>query len=269
MKDKKEAKQTDWEIKMEKLSETDIHAGTMAFYQMFIREKKSIKILDIGAGSGKVAMGLASLPQVNEIIAYDKSLELMRELKSSDKIRKVTDGSYKKLPFDDESFDIAVCRYVFHHMENKDRALAEINRILVDNGTFFLSDPILPQHSKQALNAIYRIREDSFHGYCDYHEMIDLLEKNRFTPILIRPYHHGYKNLNEYSKAIGDNIDAAEYEDKPSAKDSTVSVLKGKIVRAINAVDETVRKEMKMTGSGIGLSFRYYIVDIASIKQGA
>jgi ubiquinone/menaquinone biosynthesis C-methylase UbiE len=259
---------TDWEIKMEKLSMTDIHAGTVAFYQIFIEKKKAVRILDLGAGSGKVAIDLAALPQVTGITAYDKSLELMRELESSDKIEKVTGGSHTELPFGDKSFDFVVCRYVFHHLDNKDRALKEINRILVDGGILFLSDPILPQHSKGVLNGIYRIREDSFYGYCDYHEMVDLLEENCFTPIMIRPYHHGYENLNEYLKAIGNNIDAEEYKNNILTKEVTVSVLKSKIARALNAVDELVRKEMKVTGSGLGLSFKYYIVDIASIKKG-
>jgi len=201
--------------------------------------------------------------QVTKITAYDKSHELMRQLESSEKIEKVTDGSHTALPFDNELFDIVICRFVFHHLDDKAKALKEVNRVLREDGALLLSDPILPQHSRDVLNGIYRIREDNFHGYCSYHELIDLLEENGFLPIRIRPFHVRYASLHKYLEAVENGIKTGDSSTDTSA---IVPVLKGKIARALNFVDETVRREMKVTGSGLDLSFQYDLVDIASVK---
>lgn len=255
-----------WEVIMLELSKTPVHAEIVTFYKSYVEKKKEARILDLGAGNGLVSMSLAGFPQVTRVTAYDKSSESMRDLKETEKIEKVTTGSHTQLPFEEKTFDIVICRFAFHHFDERGKALKEVGRVLKNDGIFLLSDPILPEYSKGILNGIYRIREDSFYGYCGYHELIELLENYGFLPMQIRPYHVRYPSLRKYLEAVENGVDTRAFPEDATA---VVPILKSKIARAWNAVDEKVKSEMKIEGNGLDLSFQYDVVDIASRKGNA
>jgi SAM-dependent methyltransferase len=45
------------------------------------------------------------------------------------------------LPFKDKEFDCVICSEVIEHIENRGKALSEINRVLKKNGTFIVTTP--------------------------------------------------------------------------------------------------------------------------------
>lgn len=56
--------------------------------------------------------------------------------------------SAEEIPVDDESFDMAVCCEVIEHLENPERVLNEISRILKKDGTLIGSIPFMyPRHA--------------------------------------------------------------------------------------------------------------------------
>ena len=52
---------------------------------------------------------------------------------------KVADAT--DLPFEDKEFDCVVCSEVIEHIENRDKAFSEINRVLKKGGTFVITTP--------------------------------------------------------------------------------------------------------------------------------
>ncbi len=96
---------------------------------------------DIGAGSGFMTEGLIrnGLP----VIAVDQSAEMLRELAAKFKDRGKIDcrvGESEALPVDDESVDFVFANMYLHHVENPQKAVKEMARILKPSGSLVLTD---------------------------------------------------------------------------------------------------------------------------------
>ena len=105
------------------------------------RERADIKILDIGAGTGRY-----SVPLANE--GYDVSaVELVKHnlgrLKQKGSSVKAYQGNALKLKrFEDESFDVTLLfgpMYHLHSEEDKLQALSEAKRVTKKGGTIFVA----------------------------------------------------------------------------------------------------------------------------------
>lgn len=102
---------------------------------------KHIKIIDIGCGYGRVTETYKD--KVNKITLTDPSQSLLDIAKTNNKhSRKI---KYKKSTiqnlsknFKKNSHDLAICVRVFHHVENIDKALKNINYVLDKNGYLIL-----------------------------------------------------------------------------------------------------------------------------------
>lgn len=102
------------------------------------------RILDIGCGNGNVIRLLLKERQ-GDYYGVDLSAVMIEEaekrlpdnvvLRSADVI---------SLPFDDDFFDILICNASFHHYEEPEKAVAEMNRVLKPGGALILGDPTFP-----------------------------------------------------------------------------------------------------------------------------
>jgi len=103
------------------------------------------RCVDVGAGTGLLTLPLAE--RANRVWAVDVSSAMCDYLRA-----KVADADLKNvdiiltsavsLPLEDESVDLVVSNYCFHHLDDpdKDRALAEIMRILRPGGRLVFAD---------------------------------------------------------------------------------------------------------------------------------
>jgi ubiquinone/menaquinone biosynthesis C-methylase UbiE len=101
--------------------------------------------VDIGAGTGLLSLKLA--PEINRLWAIDISptmCEYLRTKAASAGLDNITvaAASAVSLPLVDDSVEIVVSNYCFHHLSDKDKgvALAEAYRVLRPGGRLVIGD---------------------------------------------------------------------------------------------------------------------------------
>jgi len=101
--------------------------------------RKSLKILDLGCGTGFLTCHLEKLYTDSWVVGLDPRKSYLKEAK-----RKlngiIVEGNGLCLPFREESFDI-VCLYdVIHHIKIRKKFFKEVKKILKKDGYLFIKD---------------------------------------------------------------------------------------------------------------------------------
>jgi ubiquinone/menaquinone biosynthesis C-methylase UbiE len=96
-----------------------------------------LRILNIGAGAGDDLPVIGSFGKVTVIDVDEKALDMIPEGACEEKMP----GDACALPFEDNTFDLAVAFDVLEHIEDDVKAVAELNRVLKTGGRFIFSVP--------------------------------------------------------------------------------------------------------------------------------
>ena len=97
----------------------DVGCGAGQELYQFIAKKNAFCVgVDVAEELGKIGNGFFKKLNVKEKVAFSRSI-----------------GS--ELPFEDESFDVVICRVALPYMDNR-KTIAEISRVLRPEGIFFL-----------------------------------------------------------------------------------------------------------------------------------
>ena len=96
------------------------------------------KILDLGSGTG-AAFNLLNDFDVTAIDPDEKMLKL-------NKFKNKLVGKAESLPFQDNSFDSVICSFVWRNLDDTNKALIEIRRVLKPGGKFILLDMTRPKN---------------------------------------------------------------------------------------------------------------------------
>jgi len=99
---------------------------------------KGLKILDVGAGTGRLSIPLAKAGA--SVTALDVSEEMSRKIKNKNKKIKIVVGDAEDLPFDDGAFDIVTAAFLIVHLKNPTRFFDEAYRVLKDNGLLVVTN---------------------------------------------------------------------------------------------------------------------------------
>jgi len=104
------------------------------------------RILDFGTGNGYLAFAIAKKYPECSVIGLDIVSETLKRnrLFAADKgidNLEFMDYDGTPLPFENNTFDWVITRYVLHHVPDIQYTFNEISRILKPDGCFFLSDP--------------------------------------------------------------------------------------------------------------------------------
>jgi SAM-dependent methyltransferase len=107
--------------------------GPDAFDTAFeaVAEAQPRRVLEVGCGMGNFAERLARDTSA-EVVATDLSARMVELARGRGLDARVAD--VQELPFDDGEFDCAVANAMLYHVEDLDRALSELARVLEPGG---------------------------------------------------------------------------------------------------------------------------------------
>lgn len=106
-----------------------VNAEELAFE--CVSEVSPGRVLEVGCGMGEFAERAARELEA-EVAAVDISARMVELTRARGIDARVAD--VQELPFDDESFDVAVANWVLYHVPDVGRALREIDRVLRPGG---------------------------------------------------------------------------------------------------------------------------------------
>ncbi|MDE7283779.1 MAG: class I SAM-dependent methyltransferase [Lachnospiraceae bacterium] len=144
------------------------------------------RILDIGTGTGYLAFPLAERFPTASVCGIDiaenivmKNNAIVKEKGITNLVFEVFDGL--KYPFPDESFDLIVTRYAFHHFPNAADAIRQMNRILLKGGRVLVSDPLRNEKDEnRVIDMLMRVKKDGHIRFYSSNELDDLFNGNGF-----------------------------------------------------------------------------------------
>lgn len=102
-------------------------------------------ILELGCGDGSLwVKNIDKIPDSWDITLTDFSEGMLKDAKDSLSYFKKNKFKYKivdamSIPYKDNSFDVVIANHMFYHVANREKAFAEIHRVLKCNGYFYAS----------------------------------------------------------------------------------------------------------------------------------
>ena len=131
----------------------------------------NLRALDLGCGVGHI---LRILPLGFEVFGVDYSTESLLLARSHlPKETRLLNSSAYALPFQNRSFDLIVCLEVLEHLDDDDRAVEEIARILRPNGYLITSVPgsyYFPEY-RELMGHFRHYNPDSFSSLLGRHHL--------------------------------------------------------------------------------------------------
>jgi SAM-dependent methyltransferase len=105
------------------------------------RDLYSLRVLDVGASAGIIVGELGR--SFGEVVGIDIDeegvLRGQRSLTGPNQELRV--GDAMKMPFDDQTFDVAVLNHVYEHVPDASRLFQEVWRVLVPGGIAYVGGP--------------------------------------------------------------------------------------------------------------------------------
>ncbi|MFG6117737.1 class I SAM-dependent methyltransferase [Thalassobacillus sp. B23F22_16] len=100
--------------------------------------KLSYKILDLACGTGIYLERQVDFFKATNIHWHglDASQEMLHKAKEKVEKAAFDHGRAENMPYEDETFDIIINNYAFHHFAEKEKALDEVQRVLKKGGVF-------------------------------------------------------------------------------------------------------------------------------------
>lgn len=110
-------------------------------------------VLDIATGPGYIAEAFAR--SAREVIGVDLTAAMLaigeeRTRQSGMSNISFRIGDAQNLPFERESFDVAVCRLALHHMQEPGRVVSEMSRVCKVGGTVLVEDIFASEHRERS-----------------------------------------------------------------------------------------------------------------------
>lgn len=148
---------------------------------------KNNKILDIGTGTGYLAFPLAEKFPTASVCGIDIADVIVEKNNATVKEKGIRNLSFEvfdglEYPFPDESFDLIVTRYAFHHFPDIVDAVRQMSRILVKGGKVLISDPMRNEKDDNGvIDSFMRVKKDGHIQFYSSNELDKLFINSGFT----------------------------------------------------------------------------------------
>lgn len=193
----------------------------------FLNIQGSIRILDLGVGSGYMSFPIAKKYKNCEVVGLDivdNALKINKDRAEKENLNNLTFVNYDgiRFPFEDESFDMVITRYVIHHFPDIQHSIDEVSRVLKNKGCFFISDPCPNEcDTSRFVDEYMQLRKDGHIKFYTMDECVEICGKSglsatgAFQSSIRFPKKkdtaHGYKEvLKKHDKAIIDSYELVE-----------------------------------------------------------
>ncbi|WP_054709952.1 class I SAM-dependent methyltransferase [Bacillus sp. JCM 19041] len=161
--------------------------------EQLVKGSKTASLLDIATGGGHAAKKVA--PYVGKIVAVDLTPEMLTAAEQHLYESGITNVQFieapaERLPFEEASFDLVVCRIAAHHFTNVAAFIAETFRVLKPGGRFFLLDNVAPEDDAYDYfyNELEYKRDGSHKRAFKKSEWLAMIEAVEFEIIQLRAF---------------------------------------------------------------------------------
>jgi SAM-dependent methyltransferase len=133
-------------------------------------------VLDVAGGAGHVGRHLAA--RAAFAVVVDLTREMLRAgVTAGCRNAVFVEGDATALPFADEQFDVVVCRFAFHHIDQPARAAAEMARVARPGATVAVIDMVSrPGEEGARHNELERLRDPSHTRALEEGELLAALD---------------------------------------------------------------------------------------------
>ena len=174
-----------------------LNKSRFEFFESYVPNWQGIKVLDIGCGGGLACEFLAKRG------AYVSGIDLsLNSIKAAQEHAKKSHlqidyqcGVAENLPYEKNKFDIVVCFDVLEHVEDWQKVIREIYRVLNQNGIFlfdtinktFKSKLIMIWLLEDVLKQLPRGLHD-WNKFIEPQKLIDVMEKAGFGDVVVKGF---------------------------------------------------------------------------------
>lgn len=198
------------------------------------RINANCNVLDVGCGTGRFTLQLSTIGRAL-FCGLEPSIEMLRQAVAKDKSRSILwiRGDGQQLPFRDSVFDCVYMTMVLHHIDNKEKALAEIYRTVKKGGNCVVMTTSHSRIRKHVLN--------DFPG-------VTALDLKRIPPVpfvkkVMREI--GFRNVHYHPVCVEEEITLDEYLERVRKKYiSTLTLLSPEaFCRGFDVFQQKARKK--------------------------
>lgn len=159
---------------------------------------KNDRVLDVASGPGLVAAGFAKAAQ--HVECFDLTSAMLEQAKKyliAEGVANVSfqEGDAMHLPYPDNSFDIVVTRYSFHHFLYPESVLKEIIRVCKPTGRILIADIVMGKEASEIFDRLEKLRDSSH---------VKALTQMEFSDLLT---HYNFNNVSQYSYTVDINLE--------------------------------------------------------------
>jgi len=121
-------------------------------------------------------------------------------------IKESVKGDIEEMPFPDSTFDVIVSNCVLNLVPDKNKAFAEMMRVLKPSGHFCVSDVVLKGNLPEELKNDAEMYAGCVSGAIDISEYLNIIELHGFINITV----HKQKEIMIPDKLIGEYLSVTE-----------------------------------------------------------
>lgn len=148
-------------------------------------------VLDLGSGAGNDCFVARSITGENgKVVGLDFTTEMI--LKANENLKKTDfnnvefiQGDIENMPFENNSFYVIISNCVLNLVPDKNRAFAEIYRVLQPGGHFCISDVVITGDLPEGIKKDAEMYAGCVSGALKKQDYIKIVEQNHFTNITI------------------------------------------------------------------------------------